>query len=42
MKDFGILADFAGIAVTDRYGNYFYPTWKNISAGHQACLSQIP
>ena len=37
MKDFGILADFAGIAVTDRYGNYFHTTWKNIS-GHQACL----
>ena len=36
MKDFGILADFAGIAVTDRYGNYFHTTWKNIS-GHQAC-----
>ena len=40
MKDFGILADFAGIAVTDRYGNYFHTTWKNIS-GHQACLSHI-
>ena len=40
MKDFGILADFAGIAVTDRYGNYFHTTWKNIS-GHQACLSRI-
>jgi transposase len=36
MKDFGILPDFAGIAVTDRYGNYFHATWKNIS-GHQAC-----
>ena len=34
MKDFGILPDFAGIAVTDRYGNYFHATWKNIS-GHQ-------
>jgi hypothetical protein len=40
MKDFGILTDFAGIAVTDRYGNYFHATWKNIS-GHQACLSHI-
>ena len=40
MKDFGILADFAGIAVTDRYGNDFHTTWKNIS-GHQACLSHI-
>ena len=40
MKDFGILPDFAGIAVTDRYGNYFHATWKNIS-GHQACVSHI-
>ena len=40
MKDFGILTDFAGIAVTDRYGNYFHKTWKNIS-GHQACVSHI-
>ena len=40
MKDFGILAGFAGIAVTDRYGNYFHATWKNIS-GHQACTAHI-
>ena len=40
MKDFGILAGFAGMAVTDRYGNYFHATWKNIS-GHQACISHI-
>ena len=40
MKDFGILPDFAGIAVTDRYGNYFHATWKNIS-GHQACVQHI-
>jgi transposase len=40
MKDFGILPDFAGIAVTDRYGNYFHATWKNIS-GHQACIAHI-
>ena len=40
MKDFGILPDFAGIAVTDRYGNYFHVTWKNIS-GHQACVQHI-
>ena len=38
MKDFGILAGFAGIAVTDRYGNYFHTTWKNIS-GHVAALT---
>ena len=40
MTDFGILPDFAGIAVTDRYGNYFHATWKNIS-GHQACIAHI-
>jgi transposase len=40
MKDFGILTGFAGIAVTDRYGNYFHATWKNIS-GHQACIAHI-
>ena len=40
MKDFGILADFAGIVVSDRYGNYFHPTWKNIS-GHQACVPHL-
>ena len=40
MKDFGILPDFAGIAVTDRYGNDFHATWKNIS-GHQACVQHI-
>ncbi len=40
MKDFGILTGFAGIAVTDRYGNYFHATWKNVS-GHQACIAHI-
>ena len=40
MTDFGILPGFAGIAVTDRYGNYFHATWKNIS-GHQACTAHI-
>ena len=34
------LAGFAGIAVTDRYGNYFHTTWKNIS-GHQACVQHL-
>ena len=38
--DFGILTDFTGIAVTDRYGNYFHATWKNIS-GHQACVQHL-
>src|ERR1035437_5863526 len=40
MKNFGILTGFAGIAVTDRYGNYFHTTWKNIS-GHQACVQHL-
>jgi hypothetical protein len=26
----------AGVAVHDRYANYFHPRWKNLS-GHQAC-----
>jgi transposase len=40
MRDFGILPDFAGIAVTDRYISYWNPSWKHL-AGHQACLSHI-
>ena len=40
MTDFGILTDFTGIAVTDRDGNYFHATWKNIS-GHQACVQHL-
>ncbi len=40
MKDFGILPDFTGIAVTDRYGNYFHATWANLS-GHQACAQHL-
>jgi hypothetical protein len=39
-RDFGILADFAGIVVSDRYANYFHPSWKHIT-GHQACLAHI-
>jgi transposase len=40
MQDAGILLDFAGIVVSDRYQNYFHPRWKHI-AGHQACLAHI-
>jgi len=40
MRDFGILTGFAGIAVSDRYVNYWHASWENI-AGHQACLSHI-
>ena len=38
MRDFGILPDFAGVAVSDRYQNYFHAGWKHI-AGHQACIT---
>jgi len=40
MEDAGILPDFAGIVVSDRYQNYFNPRWKHI-AGNQACLAHI-
>src|SRR6266496_910354 len=40
MQDAGILPDFAGIVVSDRYQNYFHPRWEHI-AGNQACLSHI-
>jgi transposase len=40
MQDAGILPDFAGIVVSDRYQNYFHPRWKHI-AGNQACLAHI-
>jgi transposase len=36
----GILADFAGIAVHDRYVNYFHPRWEHL-AGHQVCLAHL-
>ena len=40
MQDAGILPEFAGIVVSDRYQNYFHPRWKHI-AGNQACLAHI-
>jgi hypothetical protein len=40
MKDAGILPEFAGIVVSDRYQNYFNPRWKHV-AGNQACLAHI-
>src|SRR5487761_869021 len=40
MEDAGILPVFAGIAVSDRYQNYFSPRWEHI-AGNQACLSHL-
>jgi len=39
-RDFGILPDFAGVVVSDRYVNYWNAGWENI-AGHQACLAHI-
>jgi hypothetical protein len=40
MADAGILPDFAGIVVSDRYQNYFSSRWEHI-AGNQACLSHL-
>jgi transposase len=39
-RDFGILPAFAGVAVSDRYVNYFHPGWAHL-AGHQACLAHL-
>jgi hypothetical protein len=40
MEEAGILPDFAGVVVSDRYQNYFSPRWTSI-AGNQACLSHL-
>jgi transposase len=40
MEDAGILPDFAGIAVTDRYKNYWNPRWEHV-LGHQACCAHL-
>jgi hypothetical protein len=40
MQDAGILPDFAGIVVSDRYQNYFHSRWKHVT-GNQACLSHL-
>jgi len=40
-RKFGILPEFAGVTVTDRYVNYWHSGWKHI-AGHQACLAHYP
>jgi transposase len=39
-REFGILENFAGTVVTDRYVNYWHEDWKHI-AGHQACLAHL-
>lgn len=38
--EFGILPAFTGIAVHDRYANYFHPRWDTLS-GHQACNAHL-
>lgn len=40
MEDAGILPDFAGIAVTDRYQNYWNARWEHV-LGHQACCAHL-
>jgi hypothetical protein len=39
-ETFGILPEFAGIAVHDRYACYYSPAWQNL-AGHQACCAHL-
>lgn len=36
----GILPHFAGVAVHDRYRNYFHSRWDRLS-GHQACTAHL-
>ena len=40
MENAGILPDFAGIVVSDRYQNYFSTRWEHI-AGNQACYAHL-
>jgi hypothetical protein len=39
-REFGILPAFAGVAVHDRYQNYYHPAWAQL-AGHQACTAHL-
>ena len=39
-RAFGILPGFAGVAVHDRYQNYYNAEWK-LLAGHQACTAHL-
>jgi hypothetical protein len=39
-REFGILSGFAGVAVHDRYQNYYNAQWKHL-AGHQACTAHL-
>jgi transposase len=38
--EFGILPTFTGIAVHDRYQNYYHPKWAHLG-GHQACTAHL-
>ncbi len=40
MREAGILPDFAGVVVSDRYQNYFRQSWKHF-AGNQACCAHL-
>jgi transposase len=40
MEDAGILPDFAGIVVSDRYQNYSSTRWEHV-AGNQFCLAHL-
>jgi hypothetical protein len=40
MREAGILPDFAGVVVSDRYVNYFHESWEHF-AGNQACLAHL-
>jgi transposase len=39
-REFGILPTFAGVAVHDRYQNYYNPAWARLT-GHQACTAHL-
>jgi transposase len=39
-REFGILPAFKGVAVSDRYVNYFHAGWEHL-AGHQACCAHL-
>ncbi len=39
-REFGVLPVFTGVAVSDRYANYFHPGWEH-TAGNQACLAHL-
>jgi hypothetical protein len=40
MRQAGILPEFAGVVVSDRYQNYFHPSWEHF-AGNQACCAHL-